>query len=85
MKKDGDLIKEINLLSCTDVQSNYRKPGVIRDAEFAFLLKTPQRDWVFLADSQDEMKAWLHVIQRLRCGKQKCYIMISCLLILLRH
>jgi hypothetical protein len=67
-KKDGHSIKEIDLQSSTDVQPNFRIPGVIRDAEFAFIVKTPPRDWVFLAENENEMNSWVYAIRRFTPG-----------------
>jgi hypothetical protein len=65
VKKDGHLKKEINLLLCTGIEPNFQMPGVINSTEFAFAVKTLQRDWVFLTCSQDEMYDWVAAIHSL--------------------
>ena len=67
-KKGGEVLKEINLNTCTSVKGNYRESNAVRDAEYALFLKTPSRDWLFVADNQDEMQAWVDAIQALVRG-----------------
>jgi hypothetical protein len=64
-KKDGEVLKEINLNTCTSVVGNYRQSSAVRDSDYALFLKTPSRDWLFVADNQDEMQAWVDAIDKL--------------------
>jgi hypothetical protein len=68
-KKDGEVLKEINLNTCTSVVGNYRQSSAVRDSDYALFLKTPSRDWLFVADNQDEMQAWVDAIDKLVRGK----------------